>query len=157
QGLWITIAAVAALVVIAALIVGLVRYRRRRISISRPEPGELDRNGGYTASSGITVSQTETLEPRLPAVGDHATVPRDAPMRTISDVCLPETPETPETPDIEEIAPPEGRLERLRGRLARSQNALGRSVLGLIGGGDLDEDSWQDVEDTLLMADLGPV
>ncbi|KKC02597.1 signal recognition particle-docking protein FtsY, partial [Mycobacterium nebraskense] len=52
---------------------------------------------------------------------------------------------------------PEGRLERRRGRLAKSQNALGRSVLGLIGGGDLDEDAWQDVEDTLLVADLGPV
>jgi fused signal recognition particle receptor len=47
-------------------------------------------------------------------------------------------------------------LERLRGRLARSQNALGRSLLGLIGGGDLDEDSWEQVEDTLLIADLGP-
>ncbi|OSC21711.1 signal recognition particle-docking protein FtsY, partial [Mycobacterium vulneris] len=66
-------------------------------------------------------------------------------------------PEPPPAPQIEEIAPTEGRLERLRGRLARSQNALGRSMLGLIGGGDLDEDAWQDVEDTLLVADLGPV
>jgi fused signal recognition particle receptor len=57
---------------------------------------------------------------------------------------------------IETIAPPEGRLTRLRGRLAKSQNALGRSMLGLLGGGDLDEDSWQDMEDTLLVADLGP-
>jgi fused signal recognition particle receptor len=29
-------------------------------------------------------------------------------------------------------------------------------MLGLLGVGDLDEDSWQDVEDTLLVADLGP-
>src|SRR5207245_172960 len=65
--------------------------------------------------------------------------------------------ESPVAAEIEAIAPPEGRLERLRGRLARSQNALGRSMLGLIGGGDLDEESWQDVEDTLLVADLGPV
>jgi fused signal recognition particle receptor len=61
-----------------------------------------------------------------------------------------------EVPAVEEIAPPEGRLERLRGRLSKSQNAIGRSMLGLLGGGDLDEDSWQDVEDTLLVADLGP-
>jgi len=47
-------------------------------------------------------------------------------------------------------------LERLRGRLSRSQNALGRSLLGLLGGGDLDEGSWEEVEDTLLIADLGP-
>ncbi|ORW40560.1 cell division protein FtsY [Mycobacterium paraense] len=186
QGLWIAVAVVAALLVIAALVAGLVRYRRRRISLARPEPGALDRSGGYTASSGITFSQsTPTIDTGgLPAVGDDATIPRDAPKRTISDVALPE-PETreaepppapeappsappeappeaapeapPEAAEIEAIAPPEGRLERLRGRLARSQNALGRSVLGLIGGGDLDEESWQDVEDTLLVADLGPV
>jgi fused signal recognition particle receptor len=186
QGLWIAIAVVAALIIIAALVFGLLRYRRRQISLSRPQPSALDRSGGYTASSGITFTQSPpAVEPvdridtsGLPAVGDDATIPRDAPKRTISDVLLPEPipepvaePEPePETvappaaeppvtaaPEIEAIEPPEGRLERLRGRLAKSQNALGRSVLGLIGGGDLDEDSWQDVEDTLLVADLGPV
>ena len=30
-------------------------------------------------------------------------------------------------------------------------------MLGLLGGGDLDEDSWEEIEDTLLIADLGPV
>jgi len=172
QGLWIAIAVVAVLVLIAALVLGLVRYRRRRIRLStssqRPEPGVLDRSGGYTASSGITFSQTQTLEPTaspverfdtsgLPAVGDDATIPRDAPRRTISDVALPEPEPLDAEPELDVIAPPDGRLERLRGRLARSQNAFGRSMLGLIGGGDLDEDSWQDVEDTLLIADLGPV
>ena len=58
-------------------------------------------------------------------------------------------------PVIEEIAPSQGRLHRLRGRLSRSQNTFGRSLLGLLGAGTLDEDSWTDVEDTLLMADLG--
>lgn len=192
QGLWIAIAVVAALIAIAALVLGLSRYRRRRISLTRPEPGALDRSGGYNASSGITFSQGAPTQDRidtsgLPAVGDDATIPRDAPRRTISEVHLPtpeaepetvtpppaapaapeapaaEAPEAPPAPEvpaaagIDEIAPTEGRLERLRGRLARSQNALGRSMLGLIGGGDLDEDSWQDVEDTLLVADLGPV
>jgi fused signal recognition particle receptor len=184
QGLWIAIAIVAALVLITALVLGLRRYRRRQISLStRPDPSALDRSGGYTASSGITFSQSATAtEDRidttgLPAVGDDATIPRDALRRTISEVELPEpetaletetaaapeappvrvAPETPAGPEIEAIEPTDGRLERLRGRLARSQNALGRSMLGLIGGGDLDEDSWQDVEDTLLVADLGPV
>jgi fused signal recognition particle receptor len=66
-------------------------------------------------------------------------------------------PETPAVPDVDAIAPTEGRLERLRGRLSKSQNALGRSMLGLLGGGDLDEDSWEAVEDTLLIAGLGAV
>jgi fused signal recognition particle receptor len=58
-------------------------------------------------------------------------------------------------PPLEHIEPTAGRLNRLRGRLSRSQNAFGRSLLGLLGAGTLDEDSWTDVEDTLLMADLG--
>jgi fused signal recognition particle receptor len=57
---------------------------------------------------------------------------------------------------IEEIAPLEGRLDRLLGRLAKSQNTLGRGMLGLLGAGDLDEESWEEVEETLLIADLGP-
>ena len=35
-------------------------------------------------------------------------------------------------------------------------DALGQGLLGLLGAGELDEESWEDVEDTLLQADLGP-
>jgi fused signal recognition particle receptor len=171
EALWIAIAVIAVLVVVA-LVVGLVRYRRRRISLSSADTATpVDRSGGYTASSGITFSQSAPAEPveridtsGLPAVGDDATIPRDAPKRTIADVQLPEAPVAPPVPEpepapapVEEIAPVDGRLDRLRGRLAKSQNTLGRGVLGLLGGGDLDEESWEAVEDTLLIADLGPV
>ena len=173
--LWIAIAVIAVLI-ITALVVGLVRYRRRQVSFSSTDTATpVDRSGGYTASSTITFTQSAPVEPveridtsGLPAVGDDATIPRDAPKRAIADVQLPEPPVVeeppaepadiePKAPALEEIAPADGRLERLRGRLAKSQNALGRSMLGLLGAGDLDEDSWQDVEDTLLIADLGPV
>lgn len=68
----------------------------------------------------------------------------------------PEAP-APEAPPVpkEEVAPATGRIERLRGRLSKSRSALGQSLLGLLGAGDLDEESWEDVEDTLLIADLG--
>jgi fused signal recognition particle receptor len=180
ESLWIAIAVVAVLVVVA-LVVGLVRYRRRQINLSSPDTATpIDRSGGYTASSGITFSQSAPAEPvdrldttGLPAVGDDATVPRDAPKRPIADIQLPEAPAGPAEPaelaqpaeapaeppvvPVEDIAPIEGRLDRLRGRLAKSQNTLGRGMLGLLGGGDLDEESWEAVEDTLLIADLGPV
>ena len=95
EGLWIAIAVAAALIVIAALVLGLVRYRRRQIRLSaREQTATLDRSGGYTASSGITFSRTESGDridtTGLPAVGDDATIPRDAPKRPISDVQLPE-------------------------------------------------------------------
>jgi fused signal recognition particle receptor len=169
-GLWIAIAVIAVLVVVG-LAVGLVRYRRRRISLSSADTATpVDRSGGYTASSGITFAQSVPAEPveridtsGLPAVGDDATIPRDAPRRPIADVQLPDPPlvdaeeEAPPRPDIDAIAPTDGRLDRLRGRLAKSQNTLGRGMLGLLGGGDLDEESWEAVEDILLIADLGPV
>ena len=173
---WIAIAVVAVLI-ITVLIVGLVRYRSRTISLEPRPDTPIDRSGGYQAGTGFSFSEgtrdgaTATLDPSgLPGVGDDAAVPRDAPKRTISDVRLPE-PEVAEpvvetevvevepvapAPQLDTIAPTEGRLDRLRGRLAKSQNALGKSVLGLLGTGDLDEDSWQDIEDTLLIADLGP-
>jgi fused signal recognition particle receptor len=119
-----------------------------------------------------------------PGVGDDAAVPRDAPSRSIVELPLPEdvvveeivAEETTVLPDgtvetvfveevivepidtapvVEQIEPTAGRLQRLRGRLSRSQNAFGRSLLGLLGAGTLDDDSWEEVEDTLLMADLG--
>jgi fused signal recognition particle receptor len=202
QGLWIAIAVIAVLV-IAALVVGLVRYRSRQVSLNPSTDTAIeaatpaDRSGGYTASSGINFTQSSGVatadRPRsdapgfgagLPGVGDDAAVPRDSVRRPISEVRLPEAPPAdtastevpapaadevigptppdvgaiaPPAPDVGAIAPPEGRLERLRGRLAKSQNAFGRSMLGLLGGGDLDEASWDEVEDTLLIADLGPV
>lgn len=59
------------------------------------------------------------------------------------------------TEDIEEIEPAAGRIGKLRGRLSRSQNAIGQGLLGILTAGDLDEDAWEEIEDTLIMADLG--
>lgn len=62
----------------------------------------------------------------------------------------------------EPVAPaldkPEGtasRLVRLRQRLARSQGGLGRGLLSILSRDRLDEDAWEDIEDTLLTADIG--
>ena len=86
----------------------------------------------------------------LPAPPVFAPVDRPAVREAV-----PALPADLELADDTGIEPAEGRLSRLRGRLSRSQSVFGRSLLGLLGGGDLDEDSWTDIEDTLLMADLG--
>ncbi len=113
----------------------------------KPEP-EPEPEPEQKAHPELQPERTET--DGQPGVGDDAAIPRDSPTRTIVDIDLPEA-----LPEQEEIEPTAGRLNRLRGRLSRSQNAFGRSLLGLLGAGTLDEDSWTDVEDTLLMADLG--
>ena len=64
-------------------------------------------------------------------------------------------PEPTPAPTLERPDAPAGRLRRLRARLARSNSALGKGLLALLSGGKLDEAAWEEVEDTLLAADLG--
>ncbi|WP_371626154.1 signal recognition particle-docking protein FtsY [Streptomyces sp. NBC_01116] len=108
---------------------------------------------------------TPTITPPAePQVGEEAETPRDEARRTIDEVGLPdatapaeEAPvaEAPAPPALEVPEPTAGRLVRLRARLARSQNSLGKGLLTLLSRDNLDEDTWEEIEDTLLTADVG--
>ena len=192
--LWIVIAVVAA-VVLVALVAGLVLYRRRRISlreaeqvgsgtdtaVAPPRKGNEYKAGGdfsFTAGSDAPPApRVRTPEPERaapapeiapeiapePVAETVAPVEQTAPAPVVEPDAAPVAPAAEPSPNgfvtatpTEEIAPAEGRLERLRGQLARSRSGFGQSLLGLLGAGELDEDSWEDVETTLLAADLGP-
>jgi fused signal recognition particle receptor len=57
---------------------------------------------------------------------------------------------------VAEAPPPlAGRMARLRGRLARSQSGFGSVLLGLLSRDSLDDQSWEEIEDTLIAADIG--
>jgi fused signal recognition particle receptor len=65
-------------------------------------------------------------------------------------------PAEPEPGLVFETPPPSaGRLVRLRSRLARSQSSLGRGLLTVLARERLTEDDWEEVEETLLAADVG--
>jgi fused signal recognition particle receptor len=92
-----------------------------------------------------------------PQVGEDAAPPREAPARTVEEVPLPEA-AAPEAPAVRELDVPEptaGRLVRLRSRLARSQNSMGKGLLALLSRDHLDEDTWEEIEEVLLTADVG--
>ncbi|KAB2341901.1 signal recognition particle-docking protein FtsY [Actinomadura rudentiformis] len=57
--------------------------------------------------------------------------------------------------EIEKPPPSAGRLVRLRARLARSQSTFGKTLLGLLSRDTLDDDAWDEIEDTLIGADIG--
>ena len=59
------------------------------------------------------------------------------------------------TATIERPDAPQGRLVRLRARLARSNSSLGKGLLAVLGRGTLDDAAWEEIEDTLLAADVG--
>jgi fused signal recognition particle receptor len=68
----------------------------------------------------------------------------------------PDTDQSVVEPDLTETPEPAaGRLVRLRARLARSESTLGRGLLALLSRDTLDDETWQEVEDLLLTADVG--
>jgi fused signal recognition particle receptor len=75
-----------------------------------------------------------------------------------STVEAPEAPaevEAPAEPGFETPEPTSGRLARLRARLARSNTAVGKGLLALLTRDQLDDATWDEVEETLLASDLG--
>ncbi|MGW0908092.1 signal recognition particle-docking protein FtsY [Streptomyces sp. NPDC002853] len=144
----VILAVVIAVVVIGAL-GGLVIGSRKKKQLPPQAPSS---------------TPTITAPPAEPHVGDEAETPRDEPRRTIEEVELPlaepsaSAPvviEEPAAPEVETPEPTAGRLVRLRSRLSRSQNALGKGLLTLLSREHLDDDTWEEIEDTLLTADVG--
>lgn len=56
---------------------------------------------------------------------------------------------------LETPEPVQGRLARLRARLAKSNNMFSKGLLALLSQDTIDEDVWDEIEETLLLADLG--
>ncbi|MCW2790254.1 MAG: signal recognition particle-docking protein FtsY [Aeromicrobium sp.] len=71
------------------------------------------------------------------------------------EVVEPEPEPTAPVETVERPEAPQGRLVRLRARLARSQGSLGKGLLAVLGRSTLDDDAWEEIEDTLLAADVG--
>jgi len=68
-----------------------------------------------------------------------------------------ETPAAAATIDIERPPPSAGRLVRLRARLARSQSSVGGALLNLLSRDHLDDDTWDEIEEVLITADMGVI
>ncbi|WP_261567790.1 signal recognition particle-docking protein FtsY [Frankia gtarii] len=159
---------VIAVVVLATMgfVVGSAVRRRPRRAVGRGgrsdtglSPGVGDDAGVPRDSATRTIDDVglpagpEAASPRVATTGAPTTgdgVPAGPADTNLAPALAPQQRPPTETP-----APAAGRLVRLRLRLARSQNALGRGLLTLLSGDNLDEETWEDVEATLLVADVG--
>ncbi|NJQ15286.1 signal recognition particle-docking protein FtsY [Streptomyces bohaiensis] len=138
----ILILAVVIAVVVLGTVSGLVITGRRR-KAGPPDEDVATRTGGAPAPP------AEPQEQDAPAPADATAAPPAAPEAAATPVA------EPESPVVETPAPAEGRLVRLRARLARSQSSLGKGLLTLLSRENLDEETWEEIEDTLLRADVG--
>jgi fused signal recognition particle receptor len=127
--LWIVLAVVVVAAILLALyLVGFVPRRGRRPSLPP------------------TSSPTDETQPPRQAT-DTLELPPVEPLTV--------APPTLETPTLETPEPTAGRMQRLRTRLARSQNALGRGLLSVLSRENLDDQAWEEIEEALLTADVG--
>ena len=97
-------------------------------------------------------SSTDTPVRERPA--DTAVDTEPAEVATLEPEPAEPEPAEPE-PEVETPEPTAGRLVRLRARLSRSNNALGKGLLTLLSRDRLDDDAWEEVEELLLTADVG--
>ena len=133
--------------VILLLVVGLVGFvalgRRRAPRTGEPPPSVERAPRGWEKPA-----EDSGDEPSATQVDVRATPP---------DVALPGVELVPEAPELERPEAPESRLMRLRRRLAGSNSPLSRGLLLFISRDRIDEDTWEEFEETLITSDLGVV
>jgi fused signal recognition particle receptor len=127
-----------AVAVLAVVAFSIVAVRRRRRGPAAPPPSPPSVPSGPAP----TVDETTTIErPRAHAPPIERPVEKPV--------------EVPPAPRFEVPEPTAGRLIRLRSRLARSQNAFGRGLLAVLSRDRLDDDAWDEIEESLIGADVG--
>jgi fused signal recognition particle receptor len=152
-------AVIAIVLVVIAVIVIVVIARSRRQSPAAPiVPAQ------RTGAGGVRDDDSQARAPSIDAaVGidllDSGTADAEL-QQAIEDALVLDADADTDT-DLEELAgleipePSAGRLQRLRARLARSNNALGKGLLALLSRDSIDAETWDEIEETLLVADLG--
>ncbi|MDQ0258161.1 signal recognition particle-docking protein FtsY [Sinomonas atrocyanea] len=134
------------ILVVAGVVIGLVSGRRKKITYTGPR----DANDQVIAPPRPGTSEGEEAPPggvgTLPAPAEPEGA---APTEDVLDEAVIERVPT-ETP-----APVAGRLQRLRERLVKSNNLFGKGLLALLSSDSIDENVWDEVEETLLLADIG--
>jgi len=143
---WIALAVITVIIAIIAIVV----VRRSATSIEKP----VDRPSAE--SNRAPIPGDEAAPPGLffPDLADELTATELSPSTAEDRLSA-----APATEDLDfgfEVPDSAvGRMHRLRARLSRSNNAIGKGLLGLLSRDNLDEQTWEEIEETLLAADLG--
>jgi fused signal recognition particle receptor len=122
------------IIVIAVLALGvggwLLFQRPRRGRITPPATRQVEPTPGAGAETGAAGEAGTAAAPETPAAATGVL-------------------------EIERPPPSAGRLVRLRARLARSQSSMGSALLNLLSRDRLDDDTWDEIEEVLITADVG--
>lgn len=103
-------------------------------------------------------SESESPVENKPAPAEPAVTEPAKPVETKPVETVPAEPEAAENVPVPAIETPEAagtRMQRLKARLSKSGNPFGKALFNILAKDQLSESDWEDVEDTLLLADVG--
>ena len=103
-------------------------------------------------------SESESPVENKPAPAEPAVTEPAKPVETKPVETVPAEPEAAENVPVPAIETPEAagtRMQRLKARLSKSGNPFGKALFNILAKDQLSEADWEDVEDTLLLADVG--
>jgi fused signal recognition particle receptor len=137
------------LIVVVALVLlgvgGTMLLRPRGMhGVRRSRAKELDLTGSMPKVTGDDTASRGSATATATAPAPSAPPAQRAP-----------EPAAPTRPTLEKPPPSAGRMVRLRARLARSQSGFGSALLNLLSRDRLDEDTWEEIEEVLITADVG--
>ncbi|WP_288266595.1 signal recognition particle-docking protein FtsY [uncultured Bifidobacterium sp.] len=142
---------VVAVIAIALIIAGVLADRARKKRIETAEQAREDREAAAkeAADTAIAAQQAERS-------GQSESEP-EPPAATPEPAAMPAPTPAPASSVASESAPESAasRMTRLKARLANSANPFGKALFNILAKDHLSEADWEDVEDTLLMADVG--
>lgn len=154
----VIIGIVAAIVVIA--VIAIVWYLHSRRSADRKARQEQSPTAavGDQRASDREPGRPESAEPEAPGQSATSASAGNAPESSAVTEPAAASAVATQTPVQPALDKPEGarsRIERLRAKLARSSNPFGKALFNILAKDNLSEADWEDVEDTLLLADVG--
>ena len=142
---------VVAVIAIALIIAGVLADRARKKRIDAADQAREDREAAAkeAADTAIAAQQAERS-------GQSESEP-EPPAATPEPAAMPAPTPAPASSVASESAPESAtsRMTRLKARLANSANPFGKALFNILAKDHLSEADWEDVEDTLLMADVG--
>ena len=150
----VIIAIVAAVIVVAAIVIGVWWSGKASKRSVEHATDEALAKGGAKGGAQLVAENVDDAENTGDADGEQAKGVEDTETHAPASSSAAEESQEPKAA-VETPEAAGSRMQRLKARLSKSGNPFGKALFNILAKDQLSESDWEDVEDTLLLADVG--
>ena len=150
----VIIAIVAAVIVVAAIVIGVWWFGKASKRSVEHATDEALAKGGAKGRAQLVAENADDAENTGDADGEQAKGVEDTETHAPASSSAAEESQEPKAA-VETPEAAGSRMQRLKARLSKSGNPFGKALFNILAKDQLSESDWEDVEDTLLLADVG--